>query len=99
MLHYLGTDAVEIAKNDATWCHTDVWDVKGVARLSMRVRGRQICVAVAEVPDRHPSEATIAVVADHVVASQATPVPYYWLTWLLWTIPSPLAPLALLVRN
>ena len=45
-------------------------------------------VAVAEVPDTHPSE-----------PSQAPPVLYSGLAWLLWTIPSPLAPLVLRVRN
>ena len=51
-----------------------------MGKASLRAAGTdKYGVAVAEVPDTHPSEPTIAVVADHVGASQATPVPYYGL--------------------
>ena len=52
----------------------------GMGKVSLWPAGTdKYGVAVAEVPDTHPSEPTIAVVADHVGASQATPVPYYGL--------------------
>ena len=39
MLDYLGTHAVDIAKNEATWCHRKVWNVKNVPMFG---RGREI---------------------------------------------------------
>ena len=42
----------------------------GMGKVSLCAAGTdKYSVAVAEVPDTHPSEATIAVVADHVGAS------------------------------
>ena len=55
----------------------DAMRMFGMGKVSLCAAGTdKYGVAVAEVPDRHPSEPTIAVVADYVGASQATPVPY-----------------------
>ena len=91
MLHYLGTDSIDIAKNEATWCHTEVWDGKGVPT---RGRDREIGCSYSRSAGQTPLS---AVVADHKKAS--TPVLYPGLAWVLETIPSPLAPLALRVKN